>query len=249
MIKGIDRKMFYFFIGCITASILIIGATFAYFTANTEDANTVHGVTETTSFSMSVERVTTVDMAYGLIPMKNTQAPGAAQQLCKDDFDNAGCQIYKVTLKGDSDQVMFVDGYISTNPKEGVETRFSRVYPEEVEVTDPETSEVTTKTIFNTSYTKEDFASEDFNESAVIKTGVRGSEITLPYNYEDDYDCIFVENEQIGGEAGNEISVYVMIWLFDNGENQNFMQGMELVYTGEATFVTAHGNEIKATFD
>lgn len=249
MIKGMDRKMFYFFIGCVTLSVIIIGATYAYFTANTADANTVHGQTETTSFSMSVERVTTVDMAYGLIPMKNNQAPHAAEQLCKDDFDNAGCQIYKITLKGDSEQVIFVDGFISTTPKDGVETRFSRVYPEEVEVVDPETSEVTKKTIFKTDYTKEDFEIEDFDEAAVIKTGVRGSEITNPYNYNDDYNCLFVENEQIGGDVGNEVSVYVMIWLYDNNENQNFMQGMELVYTGEVAFVTAYGNEIKATFD
>ena len=100
--------MFYFFIGCVALSVAILGATFAYFTADTSDNNTVHGATETTSFSLSVKRVTTVDMAYGLIPMKNKQSPNAAMQLCKDDFNNAGCQIYEITLKGDSDQVMFV---------------------------------------------------------------------------------------------------------------------------------------------
>lgn len=249
MIKSLDKKMYYFFVGCITLSVIIIGATYAYFTANVSDDKTVNGATETTSFSMSVERVTTVDMAYGLIPMKNVQAPNAARQLCKDDNNNAGCQIYKITLKGDSDQVMFVDGYVSTNPKEGVETRISRVFPEEVEVTDDETMEVFTKTIFNTDYSKDDFDREDFVLDEVIKTGVRGSDVTVSYNQKDDYDCLVVKNEKIGGDVGKELDIYIMVWLYDNGENQNYMQGLELVYTGEVSFVTAYGNEIKATFD
>ena len=90
--------MFYVFIGCITLSIIIVGATYAYFTANTKNDKDVKGSTNTTNFSMSVSRVTTVDMAYGLIPMKNKEAPHAAEQMCYDDNQNAGCQIYKITI-------------------------------------------------------------------------------------------------------------------------------------------------------
>ena len=244
MKKDNNKKMFYVFIGCITLSIIIIGATFAYFTANTRDENTVYGSTSTTSFSMSVSRVTTVDMAFGLIPMKNNEAPHSAEQLCYDDNENAGCQIYKIIITGDSNEVVFVDGYITTNPKDGVETRFTRVYPKEI--TDEENN---TTTIFMTTYTKDDFLDESFNEREVIKTGKRGSDPTKSLNHADDYDCILVENEQIGGEVGNEAIFYVMIWIYDNGTNQDFMQGMELVYTGEVTFITAEGNEIKASFD
>ena len=66
ILKKSDKgKMFYVFVGCVILSVIIIGATFAYFLANAQDHNTVHGGTYTTSFNLAVERVTTVDMAYG----------------------------------------------------------------------------------------------------------------------------------------------------------------------------------------
>ena len=97
-INNSNKRVFYFFIGCMILSVIIIGATFAYFTASTVDSNTVHGGSYLTNFRLSVERVTTVDMAYGLIPMKNQESPHAAEQKCLDDFGNAGCQIYKITI-------------------------------------------------------------------------------------------------------------------------------------------------------
>ena len=88
----------------------------------------------------------------------------------------------------------------------------------------------------------------------MIKTGSRnGNE--GGFNHKDDYDCLFVSNEQIGGADKNGLEVatsrdfYVMIWIYDDGTSQDYMQGMEHVFNGEATFVTAEGNEIKATFD
>ena len=57
-----------------------------------------------------------------------------------------------------------------------------------------------------------------------------------------------VSNEKVGGETGKEVNYYVMIWVYDNGMEQNELQGMELAYTGSVTFQTAQGNEIKATF-
>ena len=106
-INNNNKKAFYFFIGCILLSVIIIGATFAYFTASTSDSNTVSGGTYLTNFRLSVERVTTVDMAYGLVPMKDSESPHAAEQKCLDDFDNAGCQIYKITVGTDSVDPVF----------------------------------------------------------------------------------------------------------------------------------------------
>lgn len=244
--KNSKGKMFYFFIGCMTLSLIIIGATFAYFTASVKDEETVYGSTKTTSFSLNVERITTVDMAFGLIPMKNEQAPHAAEQMCYDDYHNAGCQIYKMTLKADSDEVFFVDGYVTTTTKdERIETRFSRVYPKEV--IDTANNEI--KNVFDTGYTKEDFSKDDFDVDKYIKTGSRKSADDKQLNYTDDYSCLLAGNEKIGGDAGNIIEFYVMIWVYDDGTAQDYMQGMEKAYSGMVTFLTAEGNEIKASFD
>ena len=125
-----NKKMFYLFVACITLSLLIVGVTFAYFTASASN-NNVNGSSETVSFRLNVEKITTADMAFGLIPMKNNQAPAAAQNNCYDDRGNAGCQMYKITVNADSDVTMFLDGYISLENKEGVETRMASVYPTE----------------------------------------------------------------------------------------------------------------------
>ncbi len=240
-----NKRMFYLFVGCMVLSVIIIGATFAYFAASSQDGNTVRGRSETTSFSMAISRVTMADIVNGLVPMKNSEAPHAAEQLCLDDNNNAGCQIYKITVSGGEDDVFFVDGYITFETKDGVEARFTRVYPKKVSED---------KEIFTTKYTTDDFKDDSFDERAVIKTGSRnGNE--GGFNHKDDYDCLFVSNEQIGGTDKNGLEVatsrdfYVMIWIYDDGTSQDYMQGMEHVFNGEATFVTAEGNEIKATFD
>lgn len=235
--KNVDKKMVYFLMVCICCSLVIVGATYAYFTASSTDENVVYGESETTSFGLQVEKVTSIDMAFGLIPMRNSQAPNAAQKGCYDDFGNAGCQMYKVTIQADSDTVMFLGGYIVVTPKdERLETRFTSVYTEDGEN-------------FNTKFTNEDFLDETFDETKVIKTGQRLSAVDLPLNHKDDFNCLLIENEQIGGDVGRTKEFYVMIWVFDNGQAQDYLQGMELAYKGEVTFVTAEGNEISATFD
>lgn len=228
--------MFYFLIGCVTLSVVLIGATYAYFTASDVDENTVRGRSESVSFKMSVQRVTTIDMAYGLIPMKNNQAPAAAYNKCRDSGGNAGCQMYKITVETDSDMVMFLDGYVEMTPKDGVETRITNVYSDDAEAT------------FYTKYTADDFLKEDFDEGAVIKSGICQSEL-IAFNHEDDYDCWLIDNQQIGGDYGTERVFYIMIWVFDNGQAQDYLQGMELAYTGRVVLMTAQGNEISATFD
>ena len=91
--------MIYFLVGCLLLVMLVVGATYAYFTAKASDDNTVKGDAATVSFGLSVDKVTTIDMAYGLVPMKNNQAPKAASNKCYDDNNNAGCQLYKITIK------------------------------------------------------------------------------------------------------------------------------------------------------
>ena len=234
----LDRKAVYFFLCCLCFVVSVVGATYAYFTASAEDANTVTGNAATVTFGLGVERVTTIDMAFGLIPMKNNQAPYAAEHMCRDAQGNAGCQIYKITIRADSDTVMFLDGYIETIRKDGVETRFSEVFYDKEAHT------------FYTEYTAEQFLEPGFIESKYISTGVRGSDESVSLNRTEDSGCLFIRNQKIGGEEVNRIrEFYVMIWVYDNGEPQDYLQGMQMAYTGKVTFQTAEGNEITATFE
>ena len=247
MNKNTNKKMFYLFIGCMVLSMLIIGGTYAYFTAKATDDETIKGNAATVSFGLEVERVTTVDMAFGLVPMKNNQAPGAANKKCLDDFDNAGCQMYRIKVKADSDTVMFLDGYVETTPKENVETRIARIYTDDEEET------------FYTGFNSEDFQNEielkneyilsnDKNDLG-IKTGSCVNGESKLYNHTEDANCFFVDNEKIGGDEGREKIFYMMIWVYDDGKAQDVLQGMQMAYTGVVTFTTAEGNQISATFD
>ena len=235
--KKIDKKMVYFLVGCLLLVMLVVGATYAYFTAKASNDNTVKGDAATVSFGLSVDKVTTVDMAYGLVPMKNNQAPKAAINKCHDDNNNAGCQLYKITITADSDTVMFLDGYVFMTPKDAkLETRITNVYTDD-------------KENFYTKFTPEDFTKGDFDESNYIKTGVRVTDKETSPKRTEDYNCLVISDEKIGGDVGRTKDFYIMVWVYDNGEAQDYLQGMQLAYKGEVTFVTAEGNEISATFD
>lgn len=238
MMKYFDRKMFYFIVGCISLALIIIGATYAYFTASVTDESTVKGSAATVTFGLAVDRVTTIDMAFGLVPMRNDQAVNAAKGNCRDDLGNAGCQIYKITINADSDTVMFLDGYIVVNARhELLETRYTQVYTNDGKN-------------FFTSFTNDDFLEDsDEVEERFIRSGKRGSDPETALNHREDEDCLLIENEQIGGTVGRTLEFYVMIWVYDNGEAQDYLQGMQQAYNGEVVFVTAEGNEISATFD
>jgi len=248
-----NKKMIYVFIVCIVLSLFIVGGTFAYFTAIASDALTINGNSATVSFGLRITKVTDIDNAFGLIPMKNNQAPNAALMKCRDDFGNAGCQIYKITVSADSSTVMFLDGYVILTPKEGVETRFASVYRDVLE--DDNSGEE--QEVFKTRFTLEDFVDSDnlsseylnSNVNYGIKDGSCEVSLTQSYNHTDSSNCLFVSNEKIGGDVGNERIYYLMVWVYDNGKKQDEIQGLDLAYQGEVVFTTAEGNEITATFD
>lgn len=231
------NKSNYILIGYISLFLLIIGATFAYFTAGVTDDNTISGNTATVSFGLFVEKVTTADMAFGLIPMYDDRAPFAADNKCKDEIDNGVCQIYKITVRADSNTVMFLDGYITVDTKEGVDVAFTRVYP----VTEGDDENNIVK--FSTP--------SDFDVNKDVKNGVRVTTDDNMLNRNDDSSCLFVTDDKIGGDDDNDIRriYYVMMWLHDTGVSQDDIQGMEKAYTGKVIFTTSQGNEISATFD
>lgn len=240
--NSVKSKSYYVFVGCMTLAVMIMGATYAYFSASATDSNTVAGNTATVTFGLSVEKVTDVDNAFGLIPMYDDRAPFAAESFCKDDLGNPVCQIYKITVKADSPTVMFLDGYITIDAKEGVDVAFTQVELVEKNNDDNIVDE-SNKGKFKTL--------DNFDASTMVGTGVRGSSPDTSLNHEEDVNCLFIINDKIGGVTeGDLINIYyAMVWLHDTGTNQDSIQGMQLAYRGTVTFVTAEGNEISATFD
>ena len=111
------RGIFYGVIGVATLIVAIIGATFAYFTAQQSNNNTIKGNAASISFGLTVEKVTTVDETKGgMIPMSNSMVEAAvsnANGACLDSNGNAVCQVYKVTVTNTSTATLFVDGYVS----------------------------------------------------------------------------------------------------------------------------------------
>lgn len=244
-----DKKMFYVFVTCLVLSIFVVGATYAYFTSSASDNTTVKGDSSFNSFSLSVSKVTSLDLTFGLIPMKNIEAPYAAEQMCFDSNENVGCQIYKITLSYDSDDSILVDGYITTSPMEGIETRYTRVYPKDVNHIDSSTGEDVVSHVFGTSYTKEDMLDNTFDMDKNIKSGKMVSVDESLLNRDDDYSSLFVSDIEIGGENNKTVDLYFMVWIYDDGNNQDFAQGSQIVYTGTAIFVSSSGSKIKASFD
>lgn len=226
--------MFYLFVICIILSVVIVGTTFAYFTASAK-SDAISGKTDTTTFGIAVSRVTTIDIIQGLIPMKNEQSPNAALKKCEDDSGYAGCQIYKVvvTMKGENE--ISLDGYVHIVGQAGVENRFTRVYTEDNEAT------------FNTYYTIEDFDVPSFSINNYIKTGKINSEDISQLNPNNDSTALFINNETLTVDEPSK-TFYLMLWAFDNGENQNHLMGMKNAFSGDVLFRTSYGNEIKATF-
>lgn len=263
MSNNVKSKSYYVFVGCMTLAVMIMGATFAYFSANATDSNTIAGNTESVTFGLSVSKVTDVDNAFGLIPMYDDRAPFAAYYVCKDDFGNPVCQIYRIVVKSNSPTVMFLDGYITMDTKEGVDVSFTRVYPLYDDVTDDDGNTTKKLVRFKTLETynpnildKEErleYIRTSLNNDidiSFVSNGIRESATDSTLNYVDDSNCLLLANEMLGGSSDDmEKIFYAMVWVHDTGEEQNDIQGMQLAYRGTVTFITAEGNEISATFD
>lgn len=136
------RGIFYGVIGVATLVVAIIGATFAYFTASAEDANTITGNMATVSLSLDVEKIQTLDETTGMIPMSNGMVEAAVNsdnEVCVDDNGNAVCQIYKITIYNDSSAAQFVDGYVSLKGGSGAPTDYTTSWTAYENATEPTT--------------------------------------------------------------------------------------------------------------
>ena len=131
------RGVFYGVIGVATLVVAIIGATFAYFTAQASAGdNVIGGNMANIGFNLQVQKVVDPGATKGgMIPMSNSMVQSAVShqsattqntpEPCVDDAlggGNAVCQIYEITVTNTGSGTLAVDGFVALTGGSGVPT-------------------------------------------------------------------------------------------------------------------------------
>lgn len=226
------RKMIYFLLICIILVIIVITGTYAYFTAKVTVENSLTGETQTISFGMKVEKITSVD-ERGLIPMNDEDAAQAPENMCEDSFGYAVCQIYKITITNTGNINIYLDGYLTLETVTEDEMRFIRLYYDGDE------------------YCFSQNCQEEFNIENV-KTGI-ALNTDGNFNREEDLNALLVKSDETNEDeaivAGASQEYYVLIWLHNINDKQNELQGVEGFFKGSVTFISSQGNKVSAVFE
>jgi len=226
-----NRKMIYFTLICISIVVVVTTGTYAYFTAKKTVENAIGGQTATVSFGLAVKKISTIDYK-GLIPMDDELAPFAVKTMCEDEYTNAVCQIYQITITNTGNTNMYLDGYMTLNMVTDDEMRFTRVYY------DGDTFCISENCQNETDLSK-------------IRTGVAVN-TDGKFNRQDDVNALLATGENENPDdliiAGQEKIYYAMVWIHNENEEQNDLQGVINAFNGKVTFISSQGNEVTAVF-
>lgn len=107
--------VFYAVVGVATLVVAIIGATFAFFSAQATNTEDVTGTTATgASLALTVTRVSDVATAANMVPMLDEDlqkgVTGEGGKSCVDKNGNTVCQVYKVNIANGSNIAVNVKG-------------------------------------------------------------------------------------------------------------------------------------------
>ena len=165
--------------------------------------------------------------------MDDEMAPYAARNLCEDDFSNAVCQIYKITVTNTGNTNMYLDGYLALKLVNDDEMRFMRVY-----------------------YDGDTYCiNEECNDELDLTNIKSGIAVNTDgnFNREEDSNALFIasdgENPEDLIEVGETRDYYAMIWIHNEKEEQNDLQGVQNAFRGSVTFISSQGNEVTAVFE
>lgn len=110
---------FYMIIAMLTLIVAIVGATFAYFSLQASDENTVKGNAAKVGLSLEVRKVS-VDASGDLIPLDETLLEKAIagdsateNQMCVDKNGNTVCQVYEVKVTNEGTAATAVNGTLT----------------------------------------------------------------------------------------------------------------------------------------
>ncbi len=110
---------FYMIIAMLTLIVAIVGATFAYFSLQASDENTVKGNAAKVGLSLEVRKVS-VDASGDLIPLDETLLEKAIagdtateNQMCVDKNGNTVCQVYELKVTNEGTAATAVNGTLT----------------------------------------------------------------------------------------------------------------------------------------
>ena len=234
------KGIFYGVIGVATLIVAIIGATFAYFSAQEENTETVRGTAAQAKISLTVEKLTeittttvepegeegepttTTTTNYGvMVPQLdayiNDAVAGSDEYgSCIDTTGNVVCQVYKITVRNDGNAVANLNGFITlTAVTDGAITNLKWAV-----------KAAETDNFGEGSYAISTENANNIEGNNTIGSDLLASNLILEKETEEDY--------------------YVVVWISETGAAQeDYDHGS---FTGTVTFNSASGTGLTSTF-
>ena len=133
---------FYLIIAMLTLVVAIVGATFAYFSLQASDENTIKGNAAQAGLSLEVRKVS-VDASGDLVPLDETLLEKAiagdsatGSQMCVDKNGNTVCQVYEVKVTNEGSAATAVNGSLTLSAETITNLKWQIMTDQSTPVTD-----------------------------------------------------------------------------------------------------------------
>ena len=212
--------VFYAVVGVATLVVAIIGATFAYFSAQKEVGDVVTGEAATAGLTLTVEKVST-EATGGLIPIADGTATAEpynksllnsalkATKMCVDEDGNTVCQLYKINVKNDGNAPARFDGTLGLTA---------------------------------TGYTNLKWV--NINKNSGLDSASAATPTDVGTNLNSATETSITSNELYAGGATKVY--YVLVYIAETGNSQN--ESDKGAFTGVVSFNSAGGQGTTAKF-
>lgn len=133
---------FYMIIAMLTLVVAIVGATFAYFSLQASDENTIKGNAAQAGLSLEVRKVS-VDASGDLVPLDETLLEKAiagdsatGSQMCVDKNGNTVCQVYEIKVTNEGTAATAVNGSLTLSAETITNLKWQIMTDQSTPVTD-----------------------------------------------------------------------------------------------------------------
>ena len=133
---------FYMIIAMLTLVVEIVGATFAYFSLQASDENTIKGNAAQAGLSLEVRKVS-VDASGDLVPLDETLLEKAiagdsatGSQMCVDKNGNTVCQVYEVKVTNEGSAATAINGSLTLSAETITNLKWQIMTDQSTPVTD-----------------------------------------------------------------------------------------------------------------